>query len=265
MAKKITAISFMVAIIFCAVFTVHAEKTETKADFKIDFQTIENKEIKDTLSSDDEFYVVLKLKNYDSLVGNADYDNQIFDRAIAFITAYIGYDDGAVEPVVDKNGEYKITTPYEKLNSNDLVMVNAVNGKLGIVAETDNNAGRDFSITKDLLDSNDGELLRVAFKVVGNKADKAEFYVIDNVKDAGSTGIALVNKESKDAKESVSSLGLQISGDKYEVELEGGGLLSFVSGMNTGYKILIAAVIVALCAAVVIVVVKKSRKSKTVG
>ncbi|MBQ5890215.1 MAG: hypothetical protein IIW73_04605, partial [Clostridia bacterium] len=168
--------------------------TPDGAEWDIDFVDANGNAIDTVSTANGEFWMVVRLTNYEGLIGEMNYTGDLatstYDRTIAVAVAFFAMNNKQVMGVYE-NEQIVYTTPYE--TASILTNYDTTDGMLKVIFRSDDSAGCLFSVGESDLDANNGELFRIKVKSQLVEAGEIGIQLVENTAHAASS-IAVVNK-----------------------------------------------------------------------
>ena len=168
--------------------------TPISAEWDIDFVDDNGNEIDAVSVADGDFWMVVRLTNYEGRVGEmvntGDITTSTYDRTVAVATVFAAMNNTQLSAVYE-NDQIVYTSPYETASIK--TNYDLSDGMLKIIFQSDDNAGCTFSIGATDLDANNGELFRIKVQSQLTKEGAVGVQLVEETAQAMSS-VALVNK-----------------------------------------------------------------------
>ncbi len=223
MLKRIAGLVTALALTVCLLTGVAGVTASAAGEPSISVSFVNHDGTAATRLTGGSVWAVIKINNYASYIGATSIVDTVqassFDRAVAGFSAHIDLGSSAFT----YSGEW--SAPYSRMRDSGSADISINGNELNVLALTDANGGLGFSISKGLLDANDGELLRIKLNVAEDVDDEIQAKLIDSI--AGSkTTVSLVSKAANAQPSAVaySKLALAIA-DAAELMLGNGAAL----------------------------------------
>ena len=168
--------------------------TPISAEWDIDFVDDNENEIDAVSVADGDFWMVVRLTNYEGRVGEmvntGDITTSTYDRTVAVATVFAAMNNTQLSAVYE-NDQIVYTSPYKTASIK--TNYDLSDGMLKIIFQSDDNAGCTFSIGATDLDANNGELFRIKVQSQLTKEGAVGVQLVEETAQAMSS-VALVNK-----------------------------------------------------------------------